>query len=160
VAFWDPFGHVNKMPVALVNSDRALSYPGSSFNAGTEIAKSLTADGSLDWHVVSPEEAHSGVEHGKYYFMVELPPDFSAAIASPVTGQTEKGQPDRRVNDANNYISTSIAPYRDRTRCSTPSRPGSPGRRSIRCCPWWFRPEPGSNRPPMGPADSPTAPVS
>ena len=29
-AFWDPFGHVNKMPVALVNSERARRYPGSS----------------------------------------------------------------------------------------------------------------------------------
>ncbi len=107
-AFWDPFGHVNKMPVALVNSDRGAVVSGQQFNAGSEIAKSLTADGSLDWHVVSPEEAHSGVEHGKYYFMVELPPDFSAAIASPVTGQPKKANLIAVYNDANNYISTSI----------------------------------------------------
>jgi putative membrane protein len=107
-AFWDPFGHVNKMPVALVNSDRGAVVSGQPFNAGNEIAKSLTADGSLDWHVVSPEEAHRGVEHGKYYFMVELPPDFSAAIASPVTGQPKKANLIAVYNDANNYISTSI----------------------------------------------------
>jgi putative membrane protein len=107
-AFWDPFGHVNKLPVALVNSDRGAVVSGQQFNAGTEIAKSLTADGSLDWHVVSPEEAHNGVEHGKYYFMVELPPDFSAAIASPVTGQPKKANLIAVYNDANNYISTSI----------------------------------------------------
>ena len=107
-AFWDPFGRVNKMPVALVNSDRGAVVSGQPFNAGTEIAKSLTADGSLDWHVVSPEEAHRGVEHGKYYFMVELPPDFSAAIASPVTGQPKKANLIAVYNDANNYISTSI----------------------------------------------------
>ncbi len=107
-AFWDPFGHVNKMPVALVNSDRGAVVSGQPFNAGNEIAKSLTADGSLDWHVVSPEEAHNGVEHGKYYFMVELPPDFSAAIASPVTGQPKKANLIAVYNDANNYISTSI----------------------------------------------------
>ncbi len=29
-AFWDPFGHTNKMPVALVNSDRGASCPASS----------------------------------------------------------------------------------------------------------------------------------
>src|ERR1700733_10162056 len=91
-AFWDPFGHVNKMPVALVNSDRGAVVSGQQFNAGTEIAKSLTTDGSLDWHVDRPEEARSGVEHGKYYFMLELPPDFSAAIASPVTGQPKKAK--------------------------------------------------------------------
>ncbi len=81
---------------------------GQQFNAGAEIAKSLTADGSLDWHVVDLPEARNGVDHGKYYFMVELPPDFSAAIASPVTGQPKKANLIAVYNDANNYISTSI----------------------------------------------------
>ncbi|BBZ42671.1 YhgE/Pip domain-containing protein [Mycobacterium conspicuum] len=107
-AFWDPFGHVNKLPVALVNSDRGASVSGQQFNAGDEIAKSLTADRSLDWRVVSPQEARSGVDHGKYYFMLELPPDFSEAIASPVTGQPRKAQLIAVYNDANNYISSSI----------------------------------------------------
>ena len=107
-AYWDPFGHVNKMPVALVNSDRGAVVSGQQINAGDEIAKSLTADRSLDWHVVNPEEAHDGVEHGKYYFMLELPPDFSAAIASPVTGQPRQANLIAVYNDANNYISTSI----------------------------------------------------
>ncbi|WP_301146496.1 YhgE/Pip domain-containing protein [Mycobacterium simiae] len=107
-AFWDPFGHTNKMPVALVNSDRGAVVSGEQFNAGDQIAKSLTADGGLDWHVVDLAEARSGVDHGKYYFMVELPPDFSAAIASPVTGQPKKANLIAVYNDANNYISTSI----------------------------------------------------
>lgn len=107
-AFWDPFGHTNKMPVALVNSDRGAVVSGQQFNAGAEIAKSLTADGGLDWHVVDLPEARNGVDHGKYYFMVELPPDFSAAIASPVTGQPKKANLIAVYNDANNYISTSI----------------------------------------------------
>ncbi|HZC91423.1 MAG TPA: YhgE/Pip domain-containing protein [Mycobacterium sp.] len=107
-AYWDPFGHTNKMPVALVNSDRGAVVSGQPFNAGAEIVKSLTADGSLDWHVVSPDDARSGVEHGKYYFMLELPPGFSAAIASPVTGQPKKANLIAVYNDANNYISTSI----------------------------------------------------
>jgi putative membrane protein len=107
-AYWDPFGHVNKMPVALVNSDRGAVVSGQQINAGDEIAKSLTADRSLDWHVVSPAEARDGVEHGKYYFMLELPTDFSAAIASPVTGQPRQANLIAVYNDANNYISTSI----------------------------------------------------
>ena len=107
-AFWDPFGHVNKLPVALVNSDRGATAAGQQFDAGTEIAKSLTQDRSLDWHVVSPAEARSGVDHGKYYFMLELPPDFSEAIASPLTGQPKKAELIAVYNDANNYISSSI----------------------------------------------------
>lgn len=107
-AYWDPFGHVNKMPVALVNADRGAVISGQHVNVGAEIAKSLTADGGMDWQVVDPQEARSGVEHGKYYFMVELPPDFSEAIASPTTGHPKQANLIAVYNDANNYISTTI----------------------------------------------------
>ncbi|SRX92787.1 hypothetical protein MSP7336_01013 [Mycobacterium shimoidei] len=107
-AFWDPFGHVNKMPVALVNADRGAVVSGQRLNVGDEIAKGLTADSDLDWHVVDAEQARSGVDHGKYYFMLELPPDFSEAIASPVTGHPKKADLIAVYNDANNYISSSI----------------------------------------------------
>ena len=107
-AFWDPFGQVNKMPVALVNADRGAVVEGVHVNAGDEIARSLTADHSLDWHVVSDKEARDGVEHGKFYFMLELPENFSQAIASPVTGNPQKAQLIAVYNDANNYISSTI----------------------------------------------------
>ncbi|CDO05319.1 YhgE/Pip domain-containing protein [Mycolicibacterium cosmeticum] len=107
-AYWDPFGHVDKMPVALVNSDRGTEVSGQHIDAGAQVAKSLLDDGGLDWHVVDPDEARSGVEHGKYYFMLELPPDFSEAVASPVTGNPKKADLIAVYNDANNYISGSI----------------------------------------------------
>ncbi|WP_076194157.1 YhgE/Pip domain-containing protein [Mycobacterium sp. GA-1841] len=107
-AYWDPFGQVDKMPVALVNSDRGAEVSGQHLNAGAEIAKSLTDDASLDWHVVDADEARTGVEHGKYYFMLELPPDFSEAIASPLTGKPKQANLIAVYNDANNYISSNI----------------------------------------------------
>ncbi|CPY15325.1 ABC transporter [Mycobacteroides abscessus] len=107
-AYWDPFGHVNKMPVALVNADKGATVSGQHVNIGEEISKSLTADGSMDWHVLSLDEARSGVDHGNYYFMLELPPDFSEAIASPLTGKPKQANLVAVYNDANNYISSSI----------------------------------------------------
>ncbi len=59
-AYWDPFGHVNKLPVALVNSDRGTEVSGQSVNVGAEIAKSLTDDKSLDWHLVDDADARDG----------------------------------------------------------------------------------------------------
>lgn len=107
-AYWDPFGHVNKMPVALVNADKGATVSGQHVNIGEEISKSLTADGSMDWHVLSLDEARTGVDHGTYYFMLELPPDFSEAIASPLTGEPKQANLVAVYNDANNYISSSI----------------------------------------------------
>lgn len=107
-AFWDPFGNVNKMPVALVNADKGTEVKGQKINAGAEVEKSLADDKSLDWHIVSPAEAQKGVKDGTYYFMLELPENFSSAIASPMTGKPEKAQLRAVYNDANNYISSTI----------------------------------------------------
>lgn len=91
-AFWDPFGNVNKMPVALVNADKGTEVKGQKINAGAEVEKSLADDKSLDWHIVSPAQAQQGVKDGTYYFMLELPENFSSAIASPMTGKPEKAE--------------------------------------------------------------------
>ncbi len=107
-AYWDPFGQVDKMPVALVNSDQGAVVSGQHINVGSEIAKSLTDDASLNWHVVDADEARQGVEHGQYYFMLELPADFSEAIASPLTGNPKQANLNAVYNDANNYISSNI----------------------------------------------------
>ncbi|KXO99632.1 YhgE/Pip domain-containing protein [Tsukamurella pseudospumae] len=107
-AFWDPFGHVNKMPVALVNADKGTEVKGQKINAGAEVEKSLADDKSLDWHIVSPAEAAKGVKDGTYYFMLELPENFSSAIASPMSGKPEKAQLRAVYNDANNYVSSTI----------------------------------------------------
>ncbi|OLO99197.1 hypothetical protein BVU76_26860 [Mycolicibacterium porcinum] len=107
-AYWDPFGQVDKMPVALVNSDQGAVVSGQHINVGAEIAKSLTDDASLNWHVVDADEARQGVEHGQYYFMLELPADFSEAIASPLTGNPKQANLNAVYNDANNYISSNI----------------------------------------------------
>jgi putative membrane protein len=106
-AFWDPFGNVTRMPVALVNSDRGAVVLGQQVNAGAGIAKSLAADDGLDWHVVDSAQARGGVERGEYYFMVELPADFSETVASPLTGESKKAHLITLYNDANNFISSS-----------------------------------------------------
>src|ERR1700761_7856821 len=61
-AYWDPFGHANKKPVAVVNAGRGAVVSGQQLNVGDETAKSLTADGSMDWHVVDLAAARNGVD--------------------------------------------------------------------------------------------------
>lgn len=107
-AFEDPFGRVDKMPVALVNSDRGAVVAGQQTNVGDEIVSGIAADASLDWHVVDDAEARRGVDHGDYYFMLELPPDFTEAIASPLTGNPKKAELNAIYNDATNYVSMTI----------------------------------------------------
>lgn len=107
-AFWNPFGQVQHMPIALVNSDRGVVVDGTAINAGQQITDELVAGKDLGWQVVSPEEALDGVKHGRYYFAVEIPADFSAAVASPTTADPRQAQLEVVYNDANNYLSTVI----------------------------------------------------
>lgn len=51
-AFWNPFGELNHLPIALVNADRGAEAGGQQVNVGAEVAKSLKEDDSLDWHIV------------------------------------------------------------------------------------------------------------
>ncbi|AZG48623.1 YhgE/Pip domain-containing protein [Gordonia insulae] len=105
-AFWNPFNAVDKIPVALVNSDRGATVEGKPLNAGEQVAQGLIDSKQLDLHEVSESEAKDGVAHGKYYFSITLPEDFSAAVASPTGQDPRSAELIFTYNDANNYLST------------------------------------------------------
>lgn len=107
-AFWNPFGEVDKVPVALVNSDSGAVSQGQRIDAGDEVARALVDSKQLDLHEVSAQDAAEGVAAGKYYFSITLPPDFSAAIASPGGGNPQRAQLRFTLNDANSYLGSMI----------------------------------------------------
>lgn len=107
-AFWNPFGEVNKVPVALVNEDQGTIAQGKELKAGDEVTDSLVDSGQLDLHRVSAAEAADGVASGKYYFSITLPPDFSTSIASPSGGAPQQAKIRFTFNDANNYLGSII----------------------------------------------------
>jgi putative membrane protein len=107
-AFWNPFGEVDKVPVALVNSDTGAVAQGQNIRAGEEVARALVDSKQLDLHEVSAHEADAGVASGKYYFSITLPTDFSAAIASASGGDPHQGQLRFTLNDANSYLGSLI----------------------------------------------------
>ncbi len=107
-AFWNPFGEVNKVPVALVMEDQGAQSDGKEIRAGEEVAKALIDSGELDLHQVSAGEAADGLAHGDYYFTITIPSDFSADIVSP-TGDRPAQAPLRfTFNDSNSYLGSLI----------------------------------------------------
>lgn len=107
-AFWNPFNHVNNLPIALVNSDKGTTVKGKPLDAGAEVVKGLHENKQLNWTDTSPEEAARGVKDGDYYFALEIPENFSQAVASPASDNPEKAQLRVTYNDANGYLSTLI----------------------------------------------------
>ncbi|MFF3456199.1 YhgE/Pip family protein [Streptomyces sp. NPDC002730] len=103
-SFWDPYGQLERIPVALVNDDKGATAAGKKVTAGDEITKGLLESEVFEWHEVSAAEARKGVEDGTYYLSLTMPQDFSKRIASSSGESPETGALQVRTNDANNYI--------------------------------------------------------
>ncbi|MFE3719582.1 YhgE/Pip family protein [Streptomyces cyaneofuscatus] len=103
-SFWDPYGNLDKLPVALVNNDKGATNDGKRVEAGDEISDKLLDSKVFAWHEVSSAEAEKGVEDGTYYLSLTMPADFSEKIASSGGDSPETGALQVRTNDANNYI--------------------------------------------------------
>ncbi|MFR9791658.1 YhgE/Pip family protein [Streptomyces sp. MB22_4] len=103
-SFWDPYGRLDRIPVALVNDDKGATAGGEKITAGDDIVAGLRDSRTFDWHEVSDTEAREGVENGTYYLSLTMPADFSERIASSSGGSPETGALRVRTNDANNYI--------------------------------------------------------
>jgi putative membrane protein len=103
-SFWDPYGRLDRIPVALVNDDKGATADGRKITAGDDITKGLRDSKTFDWQEVSAAEARRGVEDGSYYLSLTLPADFSERIASSSGNAPETGALQVRTNDANNYI--------------------------------------------------------
>ncbi|MFI2639683.1 YhgE/Pip family protein [Streptomyces sp. NPDC018610] len=103
-SFWDPYGRLDRVPVALVDEDRGATAGGQRITAGDDLTKGLLKSEVFDWHRVSAAEARRGVEDGTYYLSLTMPADFSERIASSAGGSPETSALQVRTNDANNYI--------------------------------------------------------
>lgn len=103
-SFWDPYGRLDRIPVALVNDDKGATADGRKLAAGDDITKGLRDSDTFDWHEVSAADAREGVENGTYYLSLTMPADFSRRIASSAGDSPETGALQVRTNDANNYI--------------------------------------------------------
>ncbi|MFH9675686.1 YhgE/Pip family protein [Streptomyces sp. NPDC017405] len=103
-SFWDPYGRLDRVPVALVNDDKGATAGGKRITAGDDITDGLRDSRTFEWHEVSDAQARAGVEDGTYYLSLTLPADFSHRIASSSGDSPEAGALQVRTNDANNYI--------------------------------------------------------
>lgn len=103
-SFWDPYGRLDRIPVALVNADRGAEADGRKVAAGDSIVAGLRDSDTFDWRPVDAAEARRGVEDGTYFLSLSIPEDFSRRIASSSGEHPETGALQVRTNDANNYI--------------------------------------------------------
>lgn len=107
-AFWNPFGHVDKVPVAIVNLDTGAELRGEQIDAGSQVVSGLVDSGQLDLFEVSEKEAATGLSHGTYDFTITVPADFSSSVVSAAGGDPHSAELIFTYDESNNYLSTVI----------------------------------------------------
>ena len=99
-SYFDPLGNLNKVPVALVNSDEG--------EAGQEIVDKLLEEDPMDFRVVSAEEAREGIADGTYYLGMEIPRDFTEAATSVKEDDPHQAKINVTLNETNGFIPTML----------------------------------------------------
>ncbi|MDQ0246528.1 putative membrane protein [Bacillus fengqiuensis] len=107
-AFWDPYGHVDKLPVAVVNEDKGAAMNGKKIAVGDELVENLKEEKKFDWEFVSKKEAKKGLQEQKYYMMIEIPKDFSQNAATLQKDHPKKADLVYTVNEGSNFVSAKI----------------------------------------------------
>ncbi|HEY0217111.1 MAG TPA: YhgE/Pip domain-containing protein, partial [Cellulomonas sp.] len=107
-AFWDPTGNMDRLPVALVNSDTGATLDDEPLAAGQQVTDKLVDSADLDWRLTDSEDAAAGVADGTYYFAVTIPADFSTDVASAAGDTPTAAQLDVTYNDANSFLASTL----------------------------------------------------
>ncbi|ADD45728.1 YhgE/Pip family protein [Stackebrandtia nassauensis] len=101
---WDPYGSLDRVPVAVVNEDEGAEMDGKKLHAGNELVKQLKETPYLDWNFVSADEAERGMSEGDYYFTIAVPEDFSKNLSTLSGLDPERAHVLVELDDANGYI--------------------------------------------------------
>ena len=108
-SMWDPYGELDKLPVAVVNKDVPVVYEGEMINIGEELVKNLQEDGSLDFHFVSDAEAHEGLKNGNYYMVITIPENFSHNATTVLDDNPSKMDLQYETDPATNYVAMKLS---------------------------------------------------
>ncbi|RFU60130.1 YhgE/Pip domain-containing protein [Bacillus sp. V59.32b] len=107
-AFWDPYGHVERMPVAVVNHDTATEYNGETLTIGEDLVEKLKDKETFDYHFVNEKDADRGLQNGKYYIKIEIPENFSQNATTLQDEKPKKLNLIYTANEGSNYLSSKI----------------------------------------------------
>jgi putative membrane protein len=86
---WDPYGKLEKLPIAVVNLDKGATYQGKPMHVGQDFIHELKENPKFAWKFVDQEEAQAGMLDNHYYAKITIPATFSADAAS-LTGKNPK----------------------------------------------------------------------
>ena len=108
-SMWDPYGNVDKLPVAIVNEDEPAEYGDTTLTVGDQLVDNLKENDSLAFNFVDADVANEGLKNGTYYMVITIPKDFSANAATVMDEQPQKMVLNYETNPGTNYIASKLS---------------------------------------------------
>lgn len=108
-SMWDPYGKIDKLPVAVVNLDKPCNYNGEELAIGDELVKNLKENSSLNFNFVTEEVAQEGLDNGSYYMTIIIPENFSSNATTLLDSNPQKMELKYKTNPGKNYIASKMS---------------------------------------------------
>lgn len=108
-ANWDLYHEIDKVKVAIVNSDKAVDFDGQTIDAGSLFVDAIKGQDGFDWQFMDDEaEAERRLREGEIYMIVSVPENFSANLVAAGRFQPERATITFHRDDANGFIAGSL----------------------------------------------------
>lgn len=103
-AFWDPYGNLKTMPIALVNLDQG----DGDENLGNDIIQNLQDKDVMTFDVLPEEKANTALVNQDYYAVITIPKDFTKTLNNADTKERQMATITYSPNQKSNYLASQI----------------------------------------------------
>ncbi|KWX80370.1 hypothetical protein AMQ84_03765 [Paenibacillus riograndensis] len=107
-AFWDPYGKMNELPVAVVNEDKGADYEGTKLAAGNDLVTELKKTDGFKWNFVTRAQAEAGLKDNTYYMAIVVPEDFSESATTLLEADPKPAKIIYEPNEGYNFLAGQI----------------------------------------------------
>ncbi len=106
--YWDPYGRLDQLPVAVVNLDKGAKMDNQSIHAGNDFVEKLKENRDLNFQFVSSKDAENGLRDGRYYMTITIPADFSKKVSTLMDPHPQPAQLFYEINPGKNFVASQI----------------------------------------------------
>ncbi|MFI8684964.1 YhgE/Pip family protein [Rossellomorea sp. NPDC077527] len=107
--YWNPYGKLDQLPVAVVNEDEGAVMGDEPIQAGKDFVQELKNSGDLNFQFVSSPKAEEGLKEGTYYMVVTIPKDFSEKVSTLMDEHPQPAELLYKDNPGKNFVASQIS---------------------------------------------------
>ncbi|NCU32866.1 MAG: hypothetical protein EOM23_08050, partial [Candidatus Moranbacteria bacterium] len=108
-AFWDPYGKMENLPIAIVNEDKCVEKDDKEYCFGNDLVDELKDERQMDWQFVDRETAETGLENKNYYTLAVIPEDFSENILSVDDDNPQQAKIEFKSRQASSFMAAKFS---------------------------------------------------